>query len=75
MDDVIGVVFSGGPVNWQIMAIRDCLEYRVVVMPEIDWSTMADDPTGLPDIKHAVYRRTPYYDLDCHKIFEFVGVY
>lgn len=72
----INAIFSGGPINGEIRMIIDRPEYVILVVPELDWSSLLpEDGFAFVQPKKALYHRTDSYDLNCNKIFEFVGIY
>lgn len=74
MNPSINAVFSGGPINAEVRMIIDIPEYLVLVVPELNLSSyLPEDGFAFVRPKKAFYRRTGDYDLDCNKIFEFVG--
>ena len=74
MELEINAIFSGGPANGKIVYIRDCPEYHVPVAPDINFSLITDE-FEQARTSVALYRRTTQYDIDCNKIFEFVGLF
>ena len=74
MELEINAIFSGGPSNGKVVYIRDCPEYHVPVAPDINFSLITDE-FEQARTSVALYRRTTQYDIDCNKIFEFVGLF